>query len=313
VRRELALAAERRGTGVTDAEDAGVMHYAGLLPQDAWALRVRVAAAISKHSPEPRRRLVDLRTPRRDPHAAPPAYVAGHGPLAPASAARASAGPTAAHARQPAGREAPASPTVVKRLQGRDVVRDTLVHPESPEESFGSEARDNEVVRRDGCSAFLVRFDLDGLDLPPDAPIEKATVSFFVWDPSSQGSAKVCAFGLKTPWYEASATWQRPGADASWKGGRTFAFGADTTEPVDHVVVPPNAGSDTVDPPLEYQLDVTPLVRKWISGEMPNHGLAIASVIDRAVDDGYWTRLQVLASEYREAQYTPKLEIHLQK
>ena len=56
---------------------------------------------------------------------------------------------------------------------------------------------------------------------------------------------------------------------------------------------------------------MTTLVRNWLSGEMPNHGLAIASVVDRAVDDGQWTRLQVPASEYRRAQYTPKLEIHL--
>ncbi|HUT88481.1 MAG TPA: DNRLRE domain-containing protein, partial [Thermoguttaceae bacterium] len=294
-RRELDLAAQERGTGVTDAEDAGAMHYAALLPQDAWALRVRIGRAISEHHPEPKRQLVDLRTPRRDPAAAPPGYVAGQGPSAPEST----------------GRGAPAGPTVLERLQGRQFVRDALIHPESPEKSFGGVTRDNQIVRQDACSAFLVRFDLDRVDLPADARVEKATVSFYVWDPSGTGNAKVCAFGLKTPWDEASATWQRPAADASWKGGGRFAFGCDTTEPVDRVIVPPDAGSDTVDPPLEYQLDVTTLVRNWLSGEMPNHGLAIASVVDRAVDDGQWTRLQVLASEYRQAQYTPKLEIHV--
>jgi len=296
-RRELDLAAEQRGTGVTDAEDAGVMHYAALQPQDAWALRVRVGRAISEHHPEPKRQLVDLVTPPRDPGAAPPGYVAGHRPSAP----------------QPAIAAAPARATSVKQLQGRELVRDALLDPESPERCLGSVARDNQVVRRDACSAFLVRFDLDRVDLPAGAPVEKATVSFYVWDPSGQGNAKVCAFGLKTPWDERSATWQRPAADASWKDGRGFAFGSDTTEPVGHVVVPPDAGSDTVDPPLEYQIDVTALVRSWLSGEMPNHGLAIASVVDRAVDDGHWTRLQVLASEYRQAEYTPKLEIHLRQ
>ena len=192
-------------------------------------------------------------------------------------------------------------------------MRDALVDPEAPEKRFGSAARDNRLVRRDATSAFLVRFDLDRLDLPADSQIEKATVSFHVWDPSSRGNAKVCAFGLKTPWEESAATWNRPAADASWKGGHTFAFGLDTTEPVDHVVVPPDAGSDTVDPPLEYRLDVTSLVRNWLSGTIPNNGLAIATVIDRAIDKGQFTRFQVLASEHREARYTPKLEIHLRQ
>jgi len=60
VRRELDLAAEHRGSGSTDEEDAGSMHYANLLPQDVWALRIRVARAISDLHPEPKRRLVEL-------------------------------------------------------------------------------------------------------------------------------------------------------------------------------------------------------------------------------------------------------------
>jgi hypothetical protein len=188
-----------------------------------------------------------------------------------------------------------------------------VIDPQSPNRNFGRTARDNRVVRRDACNAFLVRFDLDSLGLPPGAPVEKATVSFSVWDPSSRGNGKVCALGMNTPWEEASATWQRPAAGASWKGGAGFAFGQDTTEPVGHVIVRPDAGSDTVDPPIEYQVDVTTLVRRWISGRMPNHGLAIAPVIDRAVDEGHYVRFQVLASEHREARHTPKLEIHLRE
>ena len=78
-------------------------------------------------------------------------------------------------------------------------------------------------------------------------------------------------------------------------------------------MVPPDAGSDTVDPPLEYRLDVTCLVLGWLSGTVPNHGLAIATVVDRAVDEGHFTRFQVLASEHRESRHTPKLEIHLRQ
>ena len=34
-------------------------------------------------------------------------------------------------------------------------------------------------------------------------------------------------------------------------------------------------------------------------------------MIDRAVDDGQFTRFQVTASEYREPKYTPKLTIEV--
>ncbi len=72
VRRELKLAAEYRGTGFADSEDAGVVHYRDLLPQDLWALRIRVARAISERHPAPERRVVVFRTPRRS-HGSTPA------------------------------------------------------------------------------------------------------------------------------------------------------------------------------------------------------------------------------------------------
>ncbi len=67
VRQALGLAAEHRGTDAGAEEDAGAMHYADLVPQDVWTLRIRVARAISELRPEPKRQLIDLRTPRRDP------------------------------------------------------------------------------------------------------------------------------------------------------------------------------------------------------------------------------------------------------
>jgi len=68
VRETLRLSAERRGTGpqVAGAEDAGVIHFAALLPQETWALRERVGALLSAAHPPPRRRLIELRTPPRD-------------------------------------------------------------------------------------------------------------------------------------------------------------------------------------------------------------------------------------------------------
>jgi hypothetical protein len=291
VRKALNLKAE---LGYSGGEDAGVVHYADLRPQDAWALRVRVARAISEAAPQPQRRVVDFRTPPRDATEAPPAYVAGHVAVQP----RAEFRPRA---------EAKAGSTVI--LQGRRAVRDTVIDPEFADKNFGSVTRDNRIKRQDQCSAFLVRFDLDQLQWSPGARVIQAAVSFYVWDPSGKGRTKVHAFGLTTPWDEGEATWTRPSARKSWRGGATFRFGADTLQPSPHIVVPPDTGRDVVDPPIEYQIDVTPLVRDWLSGKTPNCGLAIAAQIDRSIDDGQYSRFQVLASEYREDRYAPKLTV----
>ncbi len=71
VRAALKLSAERRGTG-SGGEDAGVMHYGRIRPEDLWALRVASGEQLSKAHPDPKRQLVELRTPRRDlSHLAP--------------------------------------------------------------------------------------------------------------------------------------------------------------------------------------------------------------------------------------------------
>jgi hypothetical protein len=41
--------------------------FAALRPQAVWALRMRLGEVLSEAHPPPRRRLVELRTPARDP------------------------------------------------------------------------------------------------------------------------------------------------------------------------------------------------------------------------------------------------------
>lgn len=74
VREALHLVGERKGTGFP-GEDAGVIHFAQLKPQDAWALRVRLGEVLSNAAPEPKRRLLELRTPPRHPEKLTPGYV----------------------------------------------------------------------------------------------------------------------------------------------------------------------------------------------------------------------------------------------
>jgi hypothetical protein len=79
VRESLHLAAERKGTANPGGEDAGLIDFAGLKPQDLWALRIRVGEALSKARPAAKRRLVDLRTPTRDLSRLSPGYASGTG------------------------------------------------------------------------------------------------------------------------------------------------------------------------------------------------------------------------------------------
>jgi Domain of unknown function (DUF4091) len=75
VRAALKLTGTRQATGMTVAEDAGRIDYGKLRPQDLWALRVAIGAALSEARPAYRSKLVEFRTPRRDPDHSPPAYV----------------------------------------------------------------------------------------------------------------------------------------------------------------------------------------------------------------------------------------------
>lgn len=194
-------------------------------------------------------------------------------------------------------------------LQERADVHAALIDFAEPDRRFGAEAYANPVRRAEQNNAFLVRFDLQKLGLPPRARVAEATVSFYVWDPSSSGNTKVCAFPLLTDWDQETVTWRQPAPGKSWREGAGFAFGADTGPAGATVVVKPEQGSDTADPPIEYQLDVTDLVRTWLDGSTPNYGLAIAPVIDASVDEGLLTRFQVCGSQYSRAQYTPKLTV----
>jgi Protein kinase domain len=196
-------------------------------------------------------------------------------------------------------------------LQGRSAVRDALVDFAEPERRFGDSARDNPLRRAEQCNAFLVRFEMPKAAAESVGRVEKATLSFYVWDPSSAGKTKVCAFPMKTAWEEETVTWREPSTGHSWKGSAGFAIDADAGPPGPGVIVDPEQGNDTADPPIEYQLDVTDLVRAWLNEGAPNHGLAIAAVSDPTVDEGTLTRFQILGSDHKDAQFTPTLTMQM--
>ncbi len=76
VRAALNLAGTRQASGFSGADDAGMIGYARLRPQHLSALRLAIAQDLSSTHPAPKNKLVDFRTPRRDPDHLPSAYPA---------------------------------------------------------------------------------------------------------------------------------------------------------------------------------------------------------------------------------------------
>ena len=87
VRQALHLVGQRKSTGFA-GEDAGVIHFAQLKPQDVWALRVRLGEVLSAAAPAAKRRLIELRTPPRHPKKLSPGYVSAGEVPAPTPAPR---------------------------------------------------------------------------------------------------------------------------------------------------------------------------------------------------------------------------------
>jgi hypothetical protein len=307
VRDALKLAGVRKGTGFTGGEDAGIIDFGNLKPQAAWALRVRVGEVLSAAKPPAERRLVDFRTPARDPSKGKGGYVST-GPIAEPERPTFTGGAPVARAEP-----APAKPGAVKVLRGPEVTIDAVIDPTQPTANSGDVGRENRLFRNDSASAMLVRFDVAKLAVPRTVKVRRATLSLYVWDPASRGRSRVVALPVLDDWDEAGVAWATSAKGKPWGGGNDgFDAARDAGPAAGGAIVEPEQGSDLADPPVEVRIDVTDLVAGWLAGKTPNHGVAVMPLADRAVDEGESVRFQVYASEHRDARYTPKLEVELE-
>ncbi|HEY1064510.1 MAG TPA: DNRLRE domain-containing protein, partial [Pirellulales bacterium] len=290
VRSTLNLRPVRQATGYVGAEDAGLIQFGDLKPQELWMLRRRVAAELVGQSVKQPLAMTAQAFPQRDFAIASPGRVSTEPPL-----------PTVSE-----------SPVALKRgpvqtLQGRDVVLDVVIDPKQRDKNLSAVGRDNRLYKNDATNVWLVRFDLAGVKRPTNAQVQRATLSFYVWDPSGSGSTKTAILPLKTAWDESSASWTSPSPKSRWLGANGFELTRDAGGAVASVIVGPDAGDDVADPPIEYQADVTSLTAEWLKGG-ENFGLAIAPISDRSVDEGASTRFQVHSSRSGR-DYGPKLTI----
>ena len=105
-------------------------------------------------------------------------------------------------------------------------------------------------------STSYIQFDLSGV--PASATLSKATLRLYV-DSYSQ-SGKFDVYEIDNPWSEHSVNFSNaPSPGASATGGSPVSVSKSSLNQFELV-------------------DITPLVQRWLSGSVPNHGIALALV-----------------------------------
>jgi hypothetical protein len=153
---------------------------------------------------------------------------------------------------------------------------DTFVSSNAPAKNFGSQPL---LAVQSGTSSYI-RFNLAGL--PSGAKVSTATVRLFVDAVSQAGSFDV--YEIDQPWTENSLTFNTaPSPGVSATGGKPVTVSKSSLN--QFVLV-----------------DITPLVQGWLSGTVPNNGIAIA-LIGGAGSFGF---------DSKESEYTshePELDV----
>ena len=197
-------------------------------------------------------------------------------------------------------------------FQGSDVVNDALIDPAKPGTNRGRTARDNTLKRGNSTNALLIRFDLDAISLPTTDRVHDAQLSLYNWSAQQSERVRLCAFSVGQPWDEDTVTWRRASTARKWRGGPNYAFSVGPGPASRSVILEPLATAAQAAATREIQLDVTGMVRMWLRAT-PNHGLSVSPVIDRNIDRGVSSELNIFASEYSVRELTPKLTLRFDR
>lgn len=323
------LAGKREGTGFVGGEDAGRVAFGGLMPWGLEKLRRQLGQELGQDQRSPLQ--PPLFRPRARQVPLPSLMVAGGespiwmshlhermGTLSSNAGTTPKVQSEAANRGKTSSRPVPMTSSgkgdrYVDRLQGKPQVRDALIDPEQADVQRGAEPKDNALRRTERGNAFLLRFELDRFR-GRQSKLSRAILRVRVWDPSSMASTRLDVVAVERNWDEQSVTWRMATANERWPQGEfllsTNMAPAVTKTVVAKTVAPPDQGSDIADPPIVLEWDVTKLVSEWLAGKRENYGLAIMPVVDRTIDGGHFTRLQVYGSETGEVRVGPELELH---
>jgi hypothetical protein len=127
---------------------------------------------------------------------------------------------------------------------------DTFTVNSSPHTNYGAWPL---IAVQQGSNGYL-QFNLS--HLPANASVTKATLRLFVDAVSRSGSFDV--YQLNNAWSETALNYSNaPALGSSATGGSPVAI---TSASTNHFLI----------------IDITPLVQQWVSGSLPNHGVALA-------------------------------------
>jgi len=156
------------------------------------------------------------------------------------------------------------TPTPIPGAVRFDPVEDTYIDQWAPRKSWDKDIRLS--ARQGDIKAPLLRFDLSAI--PSNSVVEKAVLSLCVLERTNPGYLRIAVYEVFRPWKGAECTWQQAMADGPWAVAgcndplqdRSDVFVADVWLTAQN---------------RWYDLDLTPLVQKWVQDPQANYGLII--------------------------------------
>jgi hypothetical protein len=178
---------------------------------------------------------------------------------------------------QPAATPTPRGDTITLQTgkNGYNGVQDTFIHKGAPNTNRNEWTSlllspDASIPGIPGSLSSLLQFDLSVV--PPGAKVFRAILSLRAIQQSSQTKLRADVYPLRRTWAEAEATWNNARSGVPWQvpgaQGANDAGGLTTAG----YIWTMNAW---------YGFDVTQIVRSWVEGSSPNHGLILRANLDR--------------------------------
>ncbi len=166
---------------------------------------------------------------------------------------------------------------------------DAYIWEWNPNTNYGSDDEIWVAYGGSNSSRSLLRFAIESL--PRGAKIIDATLSL-EHESGNDPDVPVTAHRVTKYWEEGEATWNRRETGINWDtaGGDFAAAIFATTE------VGPASG-------VRYEWDLTGLVQGWIDGTFPNYGVALATELDGAFGERFFS------SDETDATRRPRLSV----
>ncbi len=146
-------------------------------------------------------------------------------------------------------------PAVVSEIRNFAPRKDAVISSASPNSNFGSSSTFSLGWQAGGREAMRMLLAFDLSSIPSNAVITRATLNIYQYSviPGNDSGMVFRAQQMSQDWDEYGVTWN----NANYLGGAELPLGT----------IPPIIGN--------ISGDATALVRSWVSGATPNHGLLI--------------------------------------